>query len=81
MHKWDVLEDMVVFTAVVEDTISDKKYRKKICKMFNITESQLMARANNYMHILLGRTSFWHTSKQERMVVDVMKKHKALMKI
>lgn len=80
-HKWDVLEDMVVCSSVVTHKIENKKYRQKICKEFNITESQLLARANNYHHILCGRASFWHTSRQERTVAEVLEKHKASMNL
>lgn len=80
-HKWDVLEDMLVCSMVASGQMQDKKARKRACKDFGVTDTQLLARANNFVHILTGRNSFWHTSKQEKLVVEALKKHNAIFKI
>lgn len=78
-HKWDVLEDMVVCSHVLEGDISDKRVIKALCKEFGITASQLSARANNFKHLVQKRHSFWHTSRNEREVYRALVKHKAVV--
>lgn len=79
MKRWDILEDMVVCSHVVKGDIHKPKVIKTLCEEFGITGSQLSARANNFKHLAYGRSSFWHTSKQEREVFRVLKKHDTLV--
>lgn len=79
MKRWDILEDMVVCSHVIAGDINKKKVIKDLCNEFGITPSQLSARANNFKHLAQGRSSFWHTSKQEREAFNVLKKHFTLV--
>ena len=74
-HSWDILEDIVVCSHVLYGDITDKKVIKALCKEFDISPSQLSARANNYKYLLGHRKSFWKTSFQEREVYRVLDKH------
>lgn len=79
MKRWDILEDMVICSHVIDGDINNKKVVKALCKEFNITASQLSARANNFKHIVNGKTSFWHTSRQEREAFRLLIKHNTLV--
>ena len=79
---WDVYMDMVVCSHVMECDINDKLVIKDLCKRFGkfgVTPSKLIARANNFEHIVHGKASFWKTCKSQREAYRILEKYNMRM--
>lgn len=80
--KWDLYMDCVVCSHVMNGDINDKRVIKDLCKRFGkfgMTPSRLIARANNFEHLVHGKASFWKTCRSQREAYELLKKHNMLV--
>ena len=77
LHRWTVLEDIIVCTYVVERD-NDPKTIKKLAAVMGIPYNKVAYRSSNFAKLAKGYTSIWHFSKQEREVFEWVSKNKAI---
>lgn len=77
LHRWTILEDIVICTYVVNRE-NDPKTLKKLATVMGIPFNKVAYRACNFDKLSRGYTSFWHFSKQEREVFEWVSKNKTI---